>query len=140
MQQAQINKQHIQTNPGLKKASSQTAFFQPKLTINQPNDIYEQEADAIADKIMRMEQPFIQSKKNPFTQLQRKCAHCEEEERKMQRKEINTKQATVNNSLENYVSSLSSVGQPLSNELRNFYEPRFRLQRVSFFSIFIRSR
>jgi hypothetical protein len=29
-------------------------FFQPKLTINQPNDIYEQEADAMADKVMRM--------------------------------------------------------------------------------------
>lgn len=25
-------------------------FFQPKLTINQPNDIYEHETDAMADK------------------------------------------------------------------------------------------
>ena len=29
-------------------------FFQPKLTINPPNDIYEQEADAMADKVMRI--------------------------------------------------------------------------------------
>ena len=29
-------------------------FFQAKLTINQPNDMYEQEADAVADKVMRM--------------------------------------------------------------------------------------
>ena len=28
--------------------------IQPKLTINQPNDIYEHEADAVADKVMRM--------------------------------------------------------------------------------------
>lgn len=36
----------------------QLSFFkpiiQPKLPINQPNDIYEQEADAMADKVMRM--------------------------------------------------------------------------------------
>ena len=31
------------------------SFFQPKLSINQPNDVYEQEADATSEKIMRME-------------------------------------------------------------------------------------
>ncbi len=51
-------------------------FFQPKLQINDPNDRYEKEAESMADKVMRMEQPF----------LQRKCAHCEKE-KKMQRKE-----------------------------------------------------
>ena len=35
-----------------KKANS--FFIQPKLTINQPNDVYEQEADAMADKVMRI--------------------------------------------------------------------------------------
>ena len=100
-------------------------FVQPKLAINNPNDAYEQEADAAADKIMHMQQPFIQSKAMPLTFLQRKCAYCEEEEKKMQRKEINTKQATVNNSLENYVSTLSGGGKPLPNEVRNFYEPYF---------------
>jgi peptide methionine sulfoxide reductase MsrB len=65
-------------------------FFQPKLTINQPNDIYEKEADAMADKVMRMtgnensHQPFF---KPAVSSIQRKCAHCEEEEKKMQRKE-----------------------------------------------------
>ena len=28
-------------------------FFQPKLTVNQPNDVYEQEADDVADKVMK---------------------------------------------------------------------------------------
>jgi hypothetical protein len=37
-------------------------FVQSKLTINQPNDIYEQEADNIADNVMRVESPFIQTK------------------------------------------------------------------------------
>jgi hypothetical protein len=29
-------------------------FIQPKLTIGQPNDRYEQEADRVADQVMRM--------------------------------------------------------------------------------------
>src|SRR6478752_6927903 len=33
--------------------NSKGLFFQPKLSINQPNDVYEQEADAVADKVMR---------------------------------------------------------------------------------------
>jgi hypothetical protein len=55
-------------------------FIQPKLTINQPDDEYEKEADAMADKVMRMtntnETFFMPS----HSFLQRKCAACEEEE------------------------------------------------------------
>jgi hypothetical protein len=70
-------------------------FFQPKLTINNPNDQYEREADTIADKVMKMETPFVQKKSDSdlffspspisITPVQRKCVHCEEEE-KLQRK------------------------------------------------------
>ncbi len=98
-------------------------FFQPKLTINNPSDKYEQEADAMADKVMRMEQPGIQLKPLSITSLQRKCAHCEEQ--KVNRKEINREETTADSSVENYIGSLSSSGQQLSNEVRNFYEPRF---------------
>ncbi|MEM9885314.1 MAG: DUF4157 domain-containing protein [Bacteroidota bacterium] len=55
------------------KAKSNTFFspttIQPKLTIGQPNDKYEQEADAMADQVMRMPQDGIQ----------RACAECEKE-------------------------------------------------------------
>jgi Domain of unknown function (DUF4157) len=100
-------------------------FIQPKLTINQPNDVYEQEADAIADKVMRMEQPGVQLKPLPIAAVQRKCEHCEEEEKKVQRKEINGEEKTAGGNLENYVGGLSGGGQSLTNEVRNFYEPRF---------------
>jgi hypothetical protein len=80
----------------IKKGASQTKklgkpFFQPKLSINQPNDIYEQEADAIAEKIMRKpaienEPTFFSPKPLTVTPVQRKCDACEEEER-LQRKE-----------------------------------------------------
>src|ERR1041385_1630358 len=59
-------------------------FFQPKLTINAPNDIYEQEADAVADKVMRMpDKSFVNTPtffKPALIPVQRKCAACEEEE------------------------------------------------------------
>jgi hypothetical protein len=109
-------------------------FFQPKLTINNSNDKYEHEADAVANKVMQMEAPSLQAKQNnnsffapspiSITPVQRKCEACEEEQ-KMQRKEIETGAATADNNLENYIGSLSSGGQPLPNEVRNFYEPRF---------------
>ena len=92
--------------------------IQPKLSINQPGDKYEQEADAMADTVMRMPQPDL---------IQRKCAHCQEEEekKKLQRKESNQQSVSVNESLAGYIGGLKSGGKPLSKELRNFYEPRF---------------
>jgi hypothetical protein len=114
-----------QKSPAEKSGTKGSHFFQPRLTINQPNDMYEQEADAMADKVMRMEQPGIQLKPLSISSEQRKCAHCEEEQRKMQRKEMNGEEKTADSNLENYVGSLSSSGQPLPNEVRSFYEPRF---------------
>lgn len=39
-----------------------TGTIQPKLRIGHPNDIYEQEADRVADEVMRMPEPTIQPK------------------------------------------------------------------------------
>jgi pyrrolidone-carboxylate peptidase len=100
-------------------------FFQPKLTVTAPNDEYEKEADAMADKVMRMQQPFIQPKPLAITSVQRKCAHCEEEEEKTQRKEMNASETTADHSLESYIGNLNGSGQLLPGEVRNFYEPRF---------------
>jgi len=55
-------------------------FFQPKLTVNQPNDVYEQEADAMADKVMRMtNHEAVHTNPAPLV-VQKKCAACEAEE------------------------------------------------------------
>jgi Domain of unknown function (DUF4157)/Bacterial toxin 44 len=109
-----------------------SSFFkpviQPRLTVNSPGDMYEQEADAVADKIMRIADTDIaQTKffKPAISPLQRKCTHCEEEEKQMQRKEMNEEETIGDNVLESYVDNLTNNGRPLSNEVRNFYEPRF---------------
>lgn len=68
-------------------------IIQPKLSVNQPNDKYEQEADAMADKVVqKMTDPALDSgnNKTPFfakgiSSIQRKCAECEKEE-KLQKK------------------------------------------------------
>ena len=102
---------------------SRRMFIQPKLTINEPGDQYEKEADTVADHIMTMNDAFIQPKF--ISNIQRKCAHCEEEENKMQRKEINEEKAETHNGVENYIGNLNGSGQPMPEEVRSFYEPRF---------------
>jgi hypothetical protein len=71
-------------------AKAATPFFspviQPRLTINQPGDAYELEADAIADKVMRSTDHEVTPAKAAPVSIQQKCAHCEEEE-KLQMKE-----------------------------------------------------
>lgn len=61
----------------------------PKLTINAPNDAYEQQADAMANRVMRMEEEEEQLQAMPLEgALQRKCAACEEEEENIQSKPL----------------------------------------------------
>ena len=69
--------------------------IQPKLTINEPGDKYEQEADAMSDRVMRMSAPvgevgdegMVQTKPLNINAIQRKCTTCEQEE-KVQRQEM----------------------------------------------------
>jgi len=124
-------KKHIASNPCQDNASNATqpVFFQPKLSINQPGDEYEKEANDIADRVIRMktDSPSSQFFKPSNGIVQRKCAHCEEEKKekeKLQRKESSDHAPATSNSLNNYVGTLSSKGSPLSSSTRNFFESR----------------
>jgi Domain of unknown function (DUF4157) len=72
------------------KEASQTEFFfnqkpiQAKLTIGAPNDPYEQEADAMAEKVVQ--RLALDGGPTGSPAVQMKCAACEEEE-KVQKKE-----------------------------------------------------
>ncbi len=107
-------------------ASPNTPFFQPKLTINAPGDKYEQEADAMADKVMRMpmnDKLFFSPMPLSISRLQRKCQHCEEEERKIHRKEsANVAIPNVSSAVE---QTLQSTGQLMDKSTRSFMEARF---------------
>ncbi|HEY1938455.1 MAG TPA: DUF4157 domain-containing protein [Candidatus Angelobacter sp.] len=118
---------------------SQTAF-QRKLVVNEPGDQYEQEADRVAEQVMRMPEPCVSQAKSsldaaPVVQrkcaqcekeekLQRKCAMCEEEE-KLQRKESQGASAESAFAPPIVNDVLRSPGQPLDSATRAFFEPRF---------------
>ena len=108
--------------------SNNSVFFQPKLTVNQAGDSYEQEADAMADHVMRMTDPMQASPsffKPAITGIQRKCQQYEEKDKFVHRKENSNAQADSTNGLDGYVSTLSSSGTTLPQSNRMFFEPHF---------------
>ncbi|MBW4671333.1 MAG: DUF4157 domain-containing protein [Cyanomargarita calcarea GSE-NOS-MK-12-04C] len=106
---------------------------QAKLTVGQPGDIYEQEADNVAEQVMRMTIPEtleFSSAQTAQNSLQRKCAACENEEtEEIQRKPTLQRAAESNiqqpNNVESQLSATQGGGSPLSNNVREFMEPRF---------------
>ncbi|MFT3823208.1 MAG: DUF4157 domain-containing protein [Chitinophagaceae bacterium] len=121
--------------------SNRKAFFQAKLSVNQPGDVFEQEADRVAEQVVQAKHAdsFFTAKPMSITPVQRKCAaceeenkkgvqrkcaHCEEEDKKAQRKESGPSPVNDTSSLDSYAGNLSG-GQALPSTVRNYYEPRF---------------
>ena len=100
--------------------------IQRKLPVNQPGDAYEQEADRVADQVMRMPAPVAVQRQCPACakeeKLQRKCDQCAEEEKKVQRKETGSGPESAPPIVHDV---LNSPGQPLDADTRAFFEPRF---------------
>ena len=106
--------------------------IQPKLTIGAPGDKYEQEADWMANQVMRMvvpDKPNTPTVQPVQDSLQRKCAACEQEEDKVQTK-LSIQSATdvglqAGDNIESRLNSSKGRGSPLPDEVRSFMEPRF---------------
>ncbi len=123
--------------------------LQAKLTVNTPGDVYEQEADRIADQVIRMPEPVaatppISPGSGSGEHLQRSCAcggtcadctaHGEEQlQQHVQRKEApairwHSGHAAPGGAFEAPASVyevLRSPGEPLDAATRTFMEPRF---------------
>jgi peptidoglycan hydrolase-like protein with peptidoglycan-binding domain len=96
----------------------------PKLSIGSPDDPLEREADDMADKVMRMEIPEPISFSQNKNSVSRKCAHCEEEEKKeLNRKENSSEQVSEAPTVVHDV--LNSSGHPMDADTRSFMESRF---------------
>lgn len=105
------------------------------LTISQPGDAHEQEADRVADAVMRMpaaevsEGPLVPRPASTTPIAQRLCAECEEEQKKsspqVQRKERTSDNAPVTTSVVANIQTLQGRGSPLPAATRAFFEPRF---------------
>lgn len=91
------------------------SLLQAKLTIGQPNDPYEQEADRTAAAIMRMPQPPAQQ------------THLEDEETLQAKPQLQAKGSTIAtpDGFEAQLAQHQNSGQPLPTATRAFIEPRF---------------
>jgi hypothetical protein len=99
--------------------------IQPKLVVNEPGDAYEQEADRVAEQVMRMPAPELSIAAAP-PQVSRKCAACEEEKAQMlQTKPAGTSEAAAGEAPGIVHEVLRSPGQALDPATRAFMEPRF---------------
>jgi len=122
-----------------------------KLKIGQPGDMYEQEADRVADEVMRMPEPQVQRQPigeeeeeqiqtkpviEQISPLVQRQVEEEEEEEELRRQsiedveEVQTKTTSdlipeVQPNIEYHFLSLKGGGQPLSESDRAFFEPRF---------------
>ena len=124
--------------PGCVKESDDLKV-QAKLAISTPGDEFEQEADRVADQVMRMpdtaREPVGVSRLFAPSQLSRACLACEEgkyahqqtgderEERHLQSKGFQGG-AKITCAAEAPVTNLKG-GRPLSAETRAYFEPRF---------------
>jgi hypothetical protein len=101
---------------------------QTSLKIAPAGDALEQEADHVADQVMRLPAPAHVPGSSvlsaPEASLQRKCASCEEEEEKnkLQRKESGDGPGIAPPIVH---EALNSLGEPLDAATRAFVEPRF---------------
>ena len=107
----------------LRQLSRSPPRLQAKLEIGAVDDPLEREADEVADKVMRMPDPALSLSSTP-PKVSRKCAACEEEDGKLQRKPPSQVTAT-GNAPAIVEHALRAPGQSLSAETRAFMEPRF---------------
>jgi hypothetical protein len=127
-------------NQGVERLIKSGAL-QAKLKVGQPGDEYEKEADRVAEQVMRM--PGLQKVSGNNLHIQRAYPECGEnelkrqpikEEEKIQRKtkeeKVQTKAASgftpeIDPGIENHIQSIRGRGNPLSENERAFFEPRF---------------
>lgn len=133
-------------------SGTEQAFFapviQPKLSVNAPGDKYEKEADAVADRVLRMQeadfqhQPSVEEEdmmmmKSQASAVQRKCEECEQEEGEhLQRKPLTDRITPlvqrksgggpfVSEQAASSIQKSKGGGNSLPDETRGWMESRF---------------
>jgi len=142
---------HLQRTIGNQAVSRliKSKALQAKLRIGQPGDVYEHEADRVADAVMRMPAPQkvsinnsriqrasttfeenelkrqpIEEEEEEEKKLQRQPAEEEEEEKKLQAKNVSVSNPVVDSVIENQIQYMKGGGRSLSQGERAFFEPR----------------
>ncbi|MBZ5684093.1 MAG: DUF4157 domain-containing protein [Acidobacteriia bacterium] len=135
--------------------AAQRLMIQPKLTVNRPGDRFEQQADQVADAIMRMPEPSVlgasadvsnppialqrmcadckEEQSRPQENIQRLCSHCEDQlnsdtdqEGNLRAKESPGRSPELTPPAHSQIQAIrASAGQSLPPSARSFFEPRF---------------
>ncbi len=128
-------------------------FIQTKLTMSQPGDKYEQEAEQVSKQVMGIPEPKVQRicpeceeelqrqsiapeeeeetlQTQPLAEqitplVQKQTEPMEEEEETLQTKTTSEQPSKVSSSLQNQITALNGGGKPLPPSEREFFEPRF---------------
>lgn len=113
----------------LRRLSRTGTRVQYKLQIGAVNDPLEAEADRVADQVMRTPEPAGKPKiADPASPagaaIQRKCAGCEEEEKKLQKSPANASTQDGHAAPPSVDRVLAQPGRPLDADSRSFFEPR----------------
>jgi hypothetical protein len=100
--------------------------IQPKLAINTPGDVYEQEAEHVAEQVMRMPEPRLQRS----CPCGGGCPRCQtaqtgQEHQSLQTKHVGSSEAGQTAAPPIVHQVLAAPGQPLDMATRAFMEPRF---------------
>lgn len=90
------------------------ALEQTKLKISEPGDQYEQEADRVADQVMRMPEPTTQQQMEP-----------EEDEEALQAKRMPGQMPEATPSLESHIQQRQGLGQSMAKTTRTKMESSF---------------
>jgi len=114
--------------------------LQAKLKIGLPEDKYEQEADRVADAVMRMPEPGVQRQVEPeeeeemlqakplaeeITPLVQRQTEPEEKEEEIQPKSLGSAAPEITPEMGRDIQSIKGTGQRLSTSEQAFFEPRF---------------
>jgi outer membrane protein OmpA-like peptidoglycan-associated protein len=132
------------TKPLITKTALNRQGIQRKLSVGAVNDPMEQEADAVADQVMRMPDTMVQRKcsyceeeeqvqRKPLaTFIQRKCAHCEEEEKARLKpldsfiqKKGNEGGGTAGEAVSQQINASRGNGSTMDAPVKSFMESRF---------------
>jgi len=114
--------------------------IQPKLTVSEPDDKHEREAERVADAVMRMPDPestLETQEKVPSDRIQRMCPRCQRRHRQgrplnceecgaeLQRCEDGgDKDAKISGGVEQAAEVAREPGKPLPGRTRSFFENR----------------
>jgi hypothetical protein len=99
--------------------------IRPKLRVSQPGDVYEQEADSVAERVMTISEPVVQLRWSYRRDTSKYLTAQPKEKEHIQDKRVQATDWRLSSVSPIVKEVISSPGQPLDSIAREFMESRF---------------